>query len=371
MKVAFVITKSEFGGAQEYLRILMSSMRQHDLVLITGDTGYLTDVAAELGIPSRVCRFLVHPIRPWQDLKATIHMYRLLHELAPDLVHANSSKAGVVARLAALLAGIPAVFTAHGWSFTEGAAGKSAILYKSIERAAAFITRQIICVSSYDERLALRYQVANGAQLMMVHNGIPDLPGCLARHGNAVPRIVMVARFSVPKDYETLLHAASLLRQYQFKMQCVGDGPLLAASRQLADKLGLQSQVEFLGPRSDVSEILKDADIFALVSNWEGLPISVLEGMRAGLPVVATKVGGIPEAVADGKTGVLVPPRNVAELARALQGLIADPARRKSMGMSARERYLALFTSERMVTKTIGVYENILARRNRMQMIRD
>ncbi|RZI40226.1 glycosyltransferase family 1 protein [Herbaspirillum sp. HC18] len=371
MKLAYVITKSEFGGAQEYLRILMSSMREHEIVLITGDTGYLTDAAEKMGIAYRVCKDLVHPIRPWQDLKATIGMIRLLRELKPDLVHANSSKAGIVARAAALLAGVPSVFTAHGWAFTEGAGGRKAALYKAVERAAAVITRRIICVSSYDENLALRNRVGDGGQLMTVHNGIPDIPGCCSSHTNLVPRIVMVARFSIPKDYETLLRAASLLGQADFRLQCVGDGPLLAESRRLADRLGVAGKVEFLGAMGNVPDILKSADIFALISDWEGLPISVLEGMRAGLPVVATRVGGVPEAVDDGLTGLLVQPRDARELAGALARLVGDPALRKRMGLLGRKRYLDQFTSDRMVTRTAGVYESIFARRKGALLIHD
>ncbi|HYD97130.1 MAG TPA: glycosyltransferase [Noviherbaspirillum sp.] len=371
MKLVLAITKAEFGGAQEYLRILMSSMPEYDIELISGDTGYLTEVAAKMGIRYHICRSLVHPIRPSQDIKAIFQIYRLLRRIKPDLVHANSSKAGIVARTAALLAGIPSVFTAHGWAFTEGAGGRKAVLYKAAERLASAMTKRIICVSRYDENLALRFRVADDARLTTVHNGIPDIPGCRAAHANTVPRIVMVARFTAQKDYETLLHAIRDLSMYDFRLQCVGDGPLLDQSRNLARILGISDKVEFLGARSDVPEILKEADIFALSTNWEGLPISVLEGMRAGLPIVATRVGGIAEAVAHGATGMLVRPRDRAQLADALRALLADPGLRRRMGQQGRERFLDMFTSERMVAGTSDVYKSVLSQRRGALLLHD
>lgn len=371
MKVAYVITKSEFGGAQEYLRILMSSVRQYDRVLITGDTGYLTETAEKLDVRYQICKGLIHPVRPWQDLKAMLNMYRLLREEKPDLVHANSSKAGVIARFAALFAGVPAVFTAHGWAFTEGADQRSARLYKWIERVSSFITRQIICVSDYDAALAMRYEVVEGAQLMTVHNGIPDLPNCVSAHDNPVPRIVMVARFAAPKDYQTLLHAAAMLRDLDFRLQCVGDGPLLGQCKALSSALGLDDRIEFTGSSNKVADILQGADIFALISRWEGFPISILEGMRAALPVVATRVGGVPEAVIDEETGILVAPNSHIELANALRRMIVDASLRKRMGRAGRERYLSQFTSERMVGKTVHVYETIFARRRSALLVQD
>lgn len=360
-KVAFVVTKSEFGGAQEYLRILMSSMSQYETVLISGDTGFLTETAERLNVSYRICDGLVHPVRPAQDVRAILNMYALLRREKPDLVHANSSKAGVVARVAARLAGIPVVFTSHGWAFTEGVSHRRAQLFRWIEKGMAPLARKIICVSHYDERLAVDYGVTSGEDMLTVHNGIPDAPDCVATHTNAIPSIVMVARFSAPKDYQTLLMAVELLRDCRFRLRCIGDGPILAASKALADKLGVQDSVEFLGARGDVCDILKNADIFTLISDWEGFPLSILEGMRAGLPVVATRVGGIPESVSDGTTGVLVAPRDSLALADALRELITQPELRKRMGHAGRERYLRQFTAERMVVKTTEVYESALS----------
>ena len=351
-----MVTKSEFGGGQEYIRILMSQVTNAQFVLVTGDRGYLTEFAGSMNIRVHVCESLVHPISPRKDLAALTDVYALLRRERPDLVHANSSKAGVIGRAAAMLAGIPAVFTAHGWAFTEGVSRRQAQIATVVEKVVAPLAKKIICVSNYDRSLALRKGIGNASQMVTVHNGIPDIAPPVTPALNAVPRIVMVARFAPPKDYETLLRAAALFQPDDLRIECVGDGPELAASRKLAQELGVEDRVTFHGARRDVAAILRDADIFVLLSRWEGLPLSVLEAMRAGLPVIASRVGGVPEAVDDGVSGILLERNDAGALADALRSLIGDTPRRRAMGIKARQRFLAHFSAERMVQQTLQIY---------------
>ncbi|KRB81841.1 glycosyltransferase family 4 protein [Noviherbaspirillum sp. Root189] len=360
-KIAMMVTKSEFGGGQEYIRILMSQIANAQFMLVTGDRGYLTEFAGSMNIRVHVCDSLVHPISPRKDLAALTDVYALLRRERPDLVHANSSKAGVIGRAAATLAGIPAVFTAHGWAFTEGVSRRQAQIATVVEKMVAPLAKKIICVSDYDRSLALRKGVGDAAQMVTVHNGIPDIAPPVAPVLNAVPRIVMVARFAAPKDYETLLRAAALFQPQDLRVECVGDGPDLVASRSLAKELGVEDRVIFHGARSDVAALLSDADIFVLLSRWEGLPISILEAMRAGLPVIASRVGGVPEAVEDGVTGILLERNDAGALADALRSLISDPPRRRAMGIHARQRFLAHFSAERMVQQTQQIYAQCTA----------
>lgn len=122
-----------------------------------------------------------------------------------------------------------------------------------------------------------------------------------------VPLLVMVARFEEQKDHRTLILALSCLKDLEWHLQLVGDGPLLSSIKTLAEEKGIADRIEYLGRRRDIPEILQMADIFVLSTNWEGFPRSILEAMRAGLPVVATRVAGIPESVSDSETGYLVP----------------------------------------------------------------
>jgi glycosyltransferase involved in cell wall biosynthesis len=170
----------------------------------------------------------------------------------------------------------------------------------------------------------------------------------------------MVARFNEPKDQATLLKAIAQLSDQSIHLDLVGSGSAWESCKDLAKSLGIQDQVSFLGDRADVPQLLAQSQIFILCTHYEGLPISILEAMRAGLPVIATKVNGIPEEVEHGKTGLLVPDKDVKEVAKALSTLIESPDLRQQMGEAGRQKFLEEFTIERMIDETRTVYEQVL-----------
>jgi len=152
------------------------------------------------------------------------------------------------------------------------------------------------------------------------------------------------------------------LRDLQWQLDLVGEGPLLSQTRSLAVSLGLEDRVHFLGQRMDVDRILANAQVGLLITNWEGFPLSILEAMRANLPVVASGVGGVSESVVDGVTGFVVPQGDVDVLRERLGRLLSDPALRASLGMRGRAEYETHFALERSVSKTLAVYESVLRR---------
>ena len=253
------------------------------------------------------------------------------------------------------------MFTAHGWAFTGGATLARKLVAIPSEWIAARTGGDIICVSDYDRALALRFGIAPEARLHTVWNGIDDVVD-RARTGEArEPVVTMVARFAAPKDHATLLHAVASIIQLSWRLRLVGDGPLLSESRALATRLGVGDRVEFLGSRTDVAALLASSDFFVLASRFEGLPISILEAMRAGLAVVASEVGGVPELV-NSQSGVLVPANDSMALASALSRLLADPGLRMHMGVIGRARYEKDFRAGAMIEKTIQIYDASLAR---------
>jgi glycosyltransferase involved in cell wall biosynthesis len=173
----------------------------------------------------------------------------------------------------------------------------------------------------------------------------------------------MVARLARWKDQPTLLHALSGLKDLDWQLECVGDGPLRGQLEELAQSLGLTSRVTFLGFRRDVPERIAEAQVFLLISKWEGFPRSILEAMRAGLPVVASDVGGVQESVVDGTTGFVIPRGDVVRLRECLRKLITSSELRVSMGEAGRARYEEKFTFDRLVERTTKVYESVLGRR--------
>jgi glycosyltransferase involved in cell wall biosynthesis len=172
--------------------------------------------------------------------------------------------------------------------------------------------------------------------------------------------MAMVARFEAQKDHPTLFQALAGLTQQSWQLDLIGNGPLMPDMEALASRLGIGDRVHFLGQRMDVDEILAQAQISLLVTNWEGFPLSILESMRAALPVVASAVGGIDEAVREAETGYLVPRGSVEQLRERIATLLSDVALRRRLGASGRARFEQHFTLEHAVRKTLAVYQDVL-----------
>lgn len=363
-RIMYVITTGESGGAQSHLFDLCTHLpEKFKSTVVTGFKGPMGDKLEQSGIPVQVIPSLRREISPGTDFKAYQEIYRLINSWHPDLVCLHSSKAGFLGRLAAWRNGIPAIFTAHGWAFAEGVPPVSRWLYRHLERWAAYRCARIICVSQYDYQLARRHQVAPAQQMAVVHNGIPLLPGLGTRDEveERAVRIIMVARFAPQKDQLLLLQAASRLEDQQpFELIMVGDGPRLESIRAEAAGLPISNKVQFLGDRDDVEQLLRAADIFVLSSRWEGFPITILEAMRAGLPVIASDVGGCREAVADGATGFMFAAGDMEGLTQRLDRLISEPDLRRQMGICGYERFRKDFTVERMVEDTVQIYDEVL-----------
>ena len=365
-RVLYVITKGEAGGAQTHVLGLLTSGPAGVSGLVTGSEGPLVDEARRRGHRVWVLPSLVAQISPLADARAVSDIRHVIRDFHPDIVHCHSSKAGVVGRLAAWPEHIPAVFTAHGWAFTEGVPESRRLVALAAERAVGAVTSAVIAVSSYDRALALKARIVRESRLWLIRNGVPDCPAravpgsggpSRAQPGSSGPvKIVMVARCGPPKDHLTVLDAASHLRG-EWELVFVGDGPLMGRVQQEIERLGLGERVSLLGHRHDVPEILAGAHVFCLASHWEGLPISIIEAMRAGLPVVASAVGGVPELVTFGETGFLVGRKDAGGLERYLQALVDDSALRASLGANGRARYEREFTLDRQMEKVQEVYE--------------
>lgn len=356
-RVLQIVTKADLGGAQVHILDLLRGLKNDfDLVLATGEEGYCTAQARAIGIECHILPGLVQKIDPISDLKALGASIRLLRKIRPDLVHCHTTKAGLIGRLAARLVNVPAIYTAHTWCFTEGTSRSWKAFGLPAETLAARWTGRIIAVSDANRMAAISKRVAPASKLITIHNGISD---CIERakpSDGGTPRIVMVARFAAQKNQALLIEAVARLSS-PVVLTLVGDGTMRPEAEQLAAAAPPHVRVEFLGQRQDIAEILAAADLFVLSTNWEGFPISILEAMRAGLPVIATDVDGVREAVVDGESGILVQARDGNGLARAIQQLIADPALRQRMGSRGRTIYERRFSLSAMLDKTTSVYE--------------
>lgn len=366
MKIIYVITRSDvMGGASVHLIDLVVGAQQagHDVEILVGSTGVFVNKAMEAGIRCTSLKHLRREISPQHDLLGFFELRKELKKSKPDLVHLHSSKAGILGRLAAKSLGLPTVFTAHGWAFTEGVSLKRRKLYLFIERFMAKFTDKIITVSEYDRQLALNSKVGNEILISTVHNGMPDLPKVQRKNSSeSLVKLIMVARFDTPKNHLLLINALSQLEQGNWHLEFVGDGPLLDQAVKKVELLGLTQHITFSGACNDVAKRLEQADVFLLISNWEGLPLTILEAMRAGLPVIASSVGGVPEAVIDNQTGYLVPRADVVALTQAIQKILNNEDLRLLLGEAGREKFDDEFMFDSMLNKTLNIYQQVISK---------
>jgi len=359
-RILFLITRAELGGGQTHVADLLRGLRgEFDLHLGTGETGYLTEIARGLGIRTHILPSLVQPLNPTKEIAALHQCWRLIRDIQPNLVHAHTSKAGLIGRAAAKFAGVPSVFTAHTWCFTEGTSWKWKLIGTPLERLAGRWCGRIINVSDANRQLAVSKRVGEPSKHVTIHNGIQDHPLRARLRERSVPRILMLARF-VPQKAQSLLVKAVEGVEQPFELAFVGDGPTRSAVERQVARAHLADRVVFLGQRLDVPELLAAADIFALFTHWEGFPITILEAMRAGLPSVVSDVGGVREAVHE-SCGKIVAPGDVAGFRAALEALITDVNLRVRMGAAARARYERNYTVPSMLEKTVAVYRAVCA----------
>lgn len=362
MRLMFVITRGDSaGGAQMHVLDMARRLVAdgHDVHVVVGATGTLTDELATIGVSYASCPGLLREVDPLQDFRAVRQLKSMIQAYGPDLVTTHSSKAGIVGRLAARWAGVPCLFTVHGWAFIDTVRQPVRSIYRWMERGSAHLAERIICVSDQVHGMGVAAGI-DPAKMVVVHNGMPEVaPTLRADPAGKEPRAIMVARFAAPKDHATLIRAMALVPD--LRLDFVGDGPDEEAARALARELGLTNRITFLGRRNDVAELLARAHIFVLSSLSEGFPCSTLEAMRAGLPVIVSDAGGAGEAVVEGETGFVVPRADVQALAGRLAALAADADLRARMGAEGRRLYEAEFSFERMYRKTLAVYEGILA----------
>lgn len=358
MRVLQVITSGEAGGAQSHVlalcRAIAGDVSLSAAIGNEGDRSELGDELRKLAIPVHHLPQLRNSTNPWALMRAAAAISHLVRETRPDVVHAHSSFAGAAARIAAHRCGVPCVYTVHGFGFKPQA--------RPLVREAAWLaeallaprTSHMICVSEHEASLARKLPFAPRA-LSVVANGLPDVAQ-RAHPGDEPACIIMVARLAPPKRPDLLLHALSLLPQSP-PAEIVGDGPDRALLQAQADRLALR-KVSFAGSVSDVADRLARSAIFVLLSDHEGLPISVIEAMRAGLAIVATRLPGIEEMVTHGGSALLVEnkPKDIAD---ALQALLADPALRRRLGNAARARYERDFDSQAMAQRVLEVYRSV------------
>lgn len=279
-----------------------------------------------------------------------------------DVIHAHSSKAGFLTRLAALLTGRRGrtVFHPHCWSFWA-ASGAERRLYVHVERLAARWCRNLVAITEFERDAGLDERIGQRRQYVIIPNGV-DLDRFSADPDPVEGRILMLGRLVPQKRPElALLAMAELTRLFpEVELHVAGDGELKPELEDLARQLGVDDVVKFLGIRSDIPDLLMKAHCFVLTSRYEVCPTAVIEAMAAGVPVVAVASGGIEELVEPGVSGLLAP-ADPARLAAALHELLRDPSRARALGDESRRRARALYSREVPAGRIESLYQEIVA----------
>jgi glycosyltransferase involved in cell wall biosynthesis len=363
-RVLLLITLAETGGAQAYVASLLPALAdEFDVAVAAHGDGLVREAALTAGVRYFALRYVRRPPHPVHDALGLLELVRLFRRERPVLVHANSSKAGFLGRSAAVLARVPVrIFTVHGWAFSARR-GLAAAACLWADRLMSPLTTTTICVAHSVRAAGIRARTCRADRAVVIHNGV-DLDRPRRRDGARARPVALlsVGRLRPPKDFLTLVRAVAALEPGSVRLRIAGDGPDRAALSAEVARLGLDGVVELLGERHDVDELLAAADLLVLSSDSEGLPLSVLEAMAAGLPVVASAVGGVPELVRDGETGLLVPPGDPGALARALAGLVADPELRARAGAAGRRRAEREFSLDACRQAHVELYRELVTR---------
>lgn len=350
MKVIFVLHSHRAGGAERHLLQLMQGLSALgvDCIYAGPLDGWLGEQLTAAGFR---CEHVAYHGR--YDLVSLVRLVRLIRREKADLVHGHLTRGAFYAGWAARLASVPNVATAHSTNAGKhfGRAGRIIAVSDAVSR--------FLAGCGYPRAI-----------LRTVHHGVPDYaaqprpPRDVLRASlklDDAPVLAMVARFLPAKGHDIALRALASLSDRRWTLVLAGalDTRRAEEMQQLAAQLGIESRVRFVGHRDDVASIYGCADILLAPSRREALSLTLLEAAAFALPIVATDVGGIGEAVANGETGLLVPSDNPVELAAAISTLLDDAALRVRMGQAGRQRYEQRFSLETMAQATLAVYREL------------
>jgi glycosyltransferase involved in cell wall biosynthesis len=385
VKVIHVITKLELGGAQENTLYTLAHLdgKSFEGMLVTHPEGLLVEVAEKAsGYRKVFLPSLVREVRPLSDLRALLTLRRIFREEVKKarsrgeelIVHTHSSKAGILGRTAARLAGVPVVIhSIHGFGFHDRQHPLVRRFYIFLERVVARWTTHFIAVSQSNADLGVELGLFPADRVTLIRSGIEldAFRKAAARReevrsslgvGPAEKLVGMVACFKPQKNPVDFVRLASAVLEKVpgARFVLAGDGMLRPRVEEEIEKRGLAGKVRLLGWRRDIADVIASLDVLVLTSLWEGLPRVLPQAMAAGRPVVAYRVDGSPEAVAQGESGYLVEPGDYRAAAERVVGILEDDAAAAAMGAAGAAR-VGEFDADLMVRQQEDLYRRLTA----------
>lgn len=377
-KVLFLITKSSWGGAQQYVYDLALSLpaESYEPVIIAGGEGELIERLKEAGLKVYPLPRLKRDLSLFGDIQTAAELFSIIRKEHPDVLHINSSKAGILGSIVGRLARVPKIiFTAHGWAFNEDRPRWQKFLITCAHYMTVMLSTKTIAVSE-GVRNQLRW-IGAQRKIVVIHPGrtLKDLRSKDDARGiiemqvrDTSARLIdyhddiwigTIAELHPIKRLNRAIDAVSgLIKEFPaLRYVIIHDGQMREALMQQVRDLGLEEHIFFTGTIADAARLLPAFDVFLLPSKSEAFGYVLVEAGQAGVPVVATNVGGIPDIIKDGVSGLLVSPDDTPALRSALRKLLIDPDLRALFAREHHERSMA-FTAERMSAETRALYRD-------------
>jgi len=375
MRILYVITKSNWGGAQRHVFDLSTAMKAegHEVWVALGGEGILKKKLEETGVYTFSISNLGRDISPSKDAGSFKEIFTIIKNKRPDIIHLHSPKAAGLGSLAGRLLGIKSIITTvHGWTFNENRPMREKLPIMLLSWVTMILSHKTILLSLREYKQALYFPWVKN-KLKLIPLGIKP-PTFVSVDGakQIIAKMIgvnfadfdkktvigTVAELHPNKGLNYLIEAMSLVCEQQSNTICIviGDGQERESLVAMIAERKLEQKVFLTGYLDNASEYIKAFSIFVLPSIKEGLPYAILEAGSAGLPVVATTVGGIPEIIDDMKSGILIQPKNSRELSHALSFMVEHPDERKKYGNILKERIASKFSLDRMISDVKKLY---------------
>lgn len=392
-RVLFVITKSNWGGAQRYVYDLATHLPSNDfaVTVAVGGNGVLVDKLTQQNIKVIAIPHLERDISFVKEFKASLALWNIFKAEGPDIIHLNSSKIGGLGALVAYTArlygkfttsvqgrptfGWKIIFTVHGWAFNEDRSRLSRYIIRLIQWVTTLLCDSIIIISNRDYRQAIHLPMINRRKFILIPLGIPTetltfldkIPAraeLSAKVKISARDFVVgtVAELTKNKGLPYLVNAAHHLQSNEsmkkrLRIIIIGEGEDKTKLQNLINALGLEDTITLHGFIVDAYKYLKAFDIFVLPSLKEGLPYTLIEAMHAKIPIIGTRVGGIPDLIEEDVNGLIVPPKNSGALAVAIEKLASDKKTLSHFAKESGKKIETKFSFDAMLRHTVALYQ--------------
>jgi glycosyltransferase involved in cell wall biosynthesis len=374
-KILYIVTQAERGGAQKYILDLATNLQNKYEILVAAhgnNNDWLFEKLNEKGINSKKLYNLKRKIEPLNDISAVFEIKKVIEKFKPDIIHLNSSKAGVIGSIAAKKGKAKVIYTAHGFVFNEPLNVIKKNIYLWAERLTGKYKDDIITISDFDKKTGVKHIIAPTNKFTTIHNGIETdsskiLNKDKARLSLGVPGkynlVGTISNYYSTKALHRLIKAAKIVieKNSNCKFVLIGEGPEQEKLESLIEELNLSNNF-FLGSVENALIFLKALDVFVLPSVKEGMPYTILEAMLAEVPIIATEVGGVPEMIEDGQQGFTIKTEKrkeeeiIKEIADKIKYCLNHPEITKVFTNKAYRKLLNKFTLEKMIQETEKIY---------------